>query len=120
MTTLVADRWQEARDLMTQRVEDSDLFPLLVHEVAKQEANGRYRWGPRHTRNCPAYGRTFCLGHVWSTRRAYWSGRALRLAESIAMSCDLLPDLPPSEGQAVAYGVAREWVEARRFPGGRP
>jgi hypothetical protein len=89
-------------------------FVDLVKATAATEAP--FKWGHRHTINCPAYDWGVCLGSH-NNRRGYWGvcvRRAMRIAKEIAE--DLGYTDPRLEVPAHAFVLARHYVRARALP----
>lgn len=93
-------------------------FPMLVREVAVGERH--YRWGPRHTLNCPAAYYDFCLGSAWMRRPPEAHRRSWRLATDLARTLEVYREQPEPDVVAQVWNLARDWVRARRFPEALP
>lgn len=118
------DAWIQAHVLTCRRVAEHPLFPSLVRAIAVAE---QPKGPPLRLRlNSPTYGSWWTRG-MSPTRfdpqgrpGLYgWDRRARLFAERIRADLGYRDDMP-REGEAAVYGVGREYVRAREFPGGRP
>lgn len=114
----MAETWMQAHRRHAALVAAHPLFPALVHAVGAERAAGHPRY--QYLRmNSPTYGSWIfrdARGVNQGVNRTLMNPRAVRLARRMQEDLALLPTLPPSEGEALIRGVAREWVDARRAP----
>lgn len=119
---MTADAWQIARTANERAVVSHPDFPKLVREVAAWD--GWQQTTPYRLRmNSPTYGSWWARlpdgmggdGVRMNYRHRKYNKRVKPIAERIAH--DVMPEyFPESEAVAFAFGMAWDYVKARRLP----